>query len=115
MSKHERFTGQLKTDYDLVRVLRDHGVDYPREDSIWHLAANRLQAVLNQRDALLALVYMHKADNDPKVAFDQFFALVRGFGHDPEQESAAEFMIRLGNEAIAMCPEPKPKTTEKSL
>jgi hypothetical protein len=64
MSNHARFAGQLRTDADLVCVLRDHGIDHPREDNLWHLAANRLEAVMAQRDALLAACRLCEARNE---------------------------------------------------
>lgn len=79
-----------------------HGID----SSAITEAVTEIATLTKQRDALLAVVYMHKADTDPEVSFGQFFAIVNGFGRDSEKESAAEFMERLEDEAIAMCPEP---------
>lgn len=69
-------------------------------------ALSEIAELTRQRDALLAVVYVHSADNDQNLSPSQFYAVLRGFGRDPKKESAAEFMDRLTVEAIAMCPEP---------
>ena len=98
MSNHARFAGQLRTDADLVCVLRDHGIDHPREDNLWHLAANRLEAVMAQRDALLAACRLCEARNElarraslapkPEVV-DMNECVPRGYGLPSKNQRSA--------------------------